>query len=194
MLVMTAVQGPVPAILPMVPVVLIVATATEPNSIFLSSTVNVLELSVVVVPLMVKLPPITKLPGTVSPVELIVNTVLITLGAVPDPAGGAALNRIFPPPPLPVPLPASIIVSAPTIFVPTAAPALNVATPPVDPAVASPPLNVAVPPAPLVTPPAPPLNTAVAPAAVTPTAPGVTVRLLPTCVLIVCAVLAAPTV
>jgi hypothetical protein len=47
---------PEPEIEPTVPVVLIVAEATEPSSRFLSSTVIVLELTVVVVPLTVKLP------------------------------------------------------------------------------------------------------------------------------------------
>jgi len=45
--------------------------AIEPNSIFLSSTVNVVELTVVVVPLTVKSPVILKLPTVTAPVAVI---------------------------------------------------------------------------------------------------------------------------
>jgi hypothetical protein len=55
-LVIVAVYGPDPDTAPIVPVVLIVAADTEPSSIFLSSTANVLELIVVVVPLTIKSP------------------------------------------------------------------------------------------------------------------------------------------
>jgi hypothetical protein len=53
-------QGPEPVIVPTIPVVLIVALGTEPNSIFLSSIAKVDVLIVVVVPLTVKLPVTTK--------------------------------------------------------------------------------------------------------------------------------------
>jgi len=45
--------------------------ATEPNSIFLSSTVSVVELTVVVVPLTVKSPLTVKLPAVIAPVDVI---------------------------------------------------------------------------------------------------------------------------
>ena len=61
-----AVQGPVPVIDPIVPVVLTVALGTLPNSIFLSSIDSVLEFIVVDVPVIVKLPEMLTSPLTSS--------------------------------------------------------------------------------------------------------------------------------
>jgi hypothetical protein len=60
--VIVAVNGPAPDTVPIVPVVLIVPEVTDPNSRFLSSTVTVLELTLVKVPFTVKSPPTVKLP------------------------------------------------------------------------------------------------------------------------------------
>jgi hypothetical protein len=72
------------ALLVIVPVIPVTA-ATEPNSIFLSSTVIVDEFTVTVVPLTVKLPPIV-----VSPV--VVNVVNAPVLAVVAPIGPGAAN------------------------------------------------------------------------------------------------------
>ena len=192
--VMVAVHGPLPEILPTVPVALTIPLTTAPNSKFLSSTDIVLELIVVVVPLTVKLPPTTMLPGTSNPACVNVNTMLNGFCCVPLAPPTPVLKIIFPAPCVPVPWPASMIVSVPVMLVPTAAPDLKVATPPAPLVCPSPPLNIAVPPAPLVAPPRPPDTVTVLPDAVEATSPAVTVRLLDVCVLIVVAVADAPNV
>ena len=132
------------------------ADPTAPSSIFLSSTVNVFELTVVVIPLIVKFPPTVKLPGISRPPDVNVNTVVSGLRTAPEAPPGPVLNTICPLRPVPVPWPASIRVSAPIILVPVALPALNVAVPPVPLVAASPPNTEIAPPAPLVLPPTPP--------------------------------------
>ena len=172
-----------------------VTVATLANSRFLSSTVTVLELIVLNVPLTIKLPPtVTSLAMVIAPVFVIVNASVNVLAVAPELPTGAVLNIMLPDPPVPVPLPASIIVLAPTMLVPTATPDLNVAIPPAPLVLALPAWNVAAPPAPLVAPPAPADIVNVLPALAAPVAPGCIVNALDVCVVIVVAVALAPTV
>ncbi len=94
-----AVQGPLPVIEPTEPVALIVADATLPNSIFLSSTVSVDELIVVVVPLTVRLPVTTKS--------------LLTVVVLLAPADDAPMfTTVLPPSAPPVPMFIVFVVNA----------------------------------------------------------------------------------
>ena len=171
-----------------------VTAATLANSIFLSSMVTVLELIVVTVPLTVRSPPMVTAPAKlILPVLLIVNLSVIVSALAPLDPALAVRNMMLPEPPEPVPLPASITVFAPVIFVPTAAPPLSVATPPALEVVPSPPLNTPSPPAPVVEPPAPPVTVTIAPALDAPVVPVVTVRVPVPLDLIVVLVLLAPT-
>ena len=67
---------------------------TEPNSIFLSSTVRVTEFIVVVVPLMVRSPPTNRLPPIPTPPVTTKAPVIALVEAAPDVTANPETLRI----------------------------------------------------------------------------------------------------